>query len=103
MNNQYQHMNPMQCGPNTNKIYVVSKADAEQRYAPPNSYGVYFDQDKPILYEVYTGWDGKKITETYSLTRVNEDPHNGDLRAEFAQFKDEIRQMIQGLGGNANV
>ena len=108
---QYQGMNPMQCNnmnpgaysPNTNKIYVVSKADAEQRLAPMNSYGVYFDQNQPVLYEVYTSWDGKKATKIYSLTEINECRENEvDIRVQFAQFKEEILGMIKNIGGNSD-
>lgn len=98
---QYNNMNPGSYSPNTNKIYVVSKADAEQRLAPMNSYGVYFDQNHPVLYEVYTSWDGKKATKTYSITEINEcNDNEADIKVQFAQFKEEILGMIKNIRGN---
>ena len=98
----YQMMNqsPIQSQQNTNKIYVSSKAEAERRPAPLNSYGVYFNSEKPILYEVYTGWDGQKYTTVYELNSVTEDSSNFDIRAEFNQLRDEVRQFMRSLGGN---
>lgn len=100
----YQMMNqsPIQPQQNTNKIYVSSKVEAERRPAPLNSYGVYFNSEKPILYEVYTGWDGQKYTTTYELNSVADDSTNSDLHTEFNQLRDEIRQFMQSLGGNNN-
>ena len=85
---------------NTNKIYVSSKAEAERRPAPLNSYGVYFHSEKPILYEVYTGWDGQRYTTVYELNSIVEDSSGSDLRTEFNQLRDEMRQFMRSLGGN---
>lgn len=51
----------------SNKIFVTSMDDALARYAEPNSEMIYLDQDKPVLYEVKTDFQGRKTINLYDL------------------------------------
>lgn len=61
-------MQPQAPSPKTNVILVTSLEDALSRYAEPNSNMVYFDQDKPLAYNIMTDIQGRKTHKTLDLS-----------------------------------
>lgn len=55
----------------TNKILVTSLDDALNRPAEPNSANVYYHQDEPFAFQIYTDWEGKKIPRVFVIDEIS--------------------------------
>lgn len=97
--------------PKTNKIFVTSLDDAMSRIADYDSQMIYLDQDKPLLYEIYTDGQGRKTPTIIQLS-----PSDGtgspktakndkveyvtrqefdDIQAQMAAFNDRLESMTK--------
>lgn len=71
-NPQYNNYStPQNSAPKTNMIFVTGLEEAYQRNAMPNSQTIYFDQDKPYLYNILTDAYGKKTYETFEIVKCD--------------------------------
>lgn len=60
----YDSYNPFR----SNVIYVTGVEDALNKSNMPNSYNVYFHQDKPIFYRVKVESDGRKYWQEFNYS-----------------------------------
>ena len=102
-----QPMNPQpmnsQNQPVTNKMLVTGKDAALNMPAPNGSDLVYFDQDKDLMYNVTTDWNGRKTIRVFSLTEFNGDTVQAGVKPEdFAALLKRVEALeAQGVKQNA--
>lgn len=97
---------PAQTAPKTNMIFVTGLEEAFQRNSAPNTQTIYFDQDKPYLYNILTDAYGKKTYETYEIKKselkTEQDKPEIDekqfiTRDEFIAFQKQTNTLIDKL------
>lgn len=82
---------------NSNKIFVTSIDDALSRYADPNSEMIYLNQDKPLLYEVKTDSQGRKMVNTYNITPSVEKTGAGTANVDMSSYVTKTEfEALQG-------
>lgn len=88
--------------PKTNKIFVTSLEEALSRFSEPNSEIVYLHQDQPLLFEIKTDTQGRKVYKTYQLAdyaapqaqgEAKQDLSSYVTREEFEAFKAKIEAL----------
>lgn len=89
---QVQPQQPQQ--PKTNKSFVTSLEAAKSMPADYNSYMIYLDQDKPLLYEIYTDAQGIKTATIYKITPQAAAEAQSDMPASYA-----TREELEGVQG----
>ena len=92
---------------NSNKIFVTSIEDALSRYAEPNSEMIYLNQDKPLLYEIKTDSQGRKMVNAYNITPSVEKSGAGAENADMSNYVtktelEALRGQIKALEDKIN-
>lgn len=101
---QQQHQIQQPLPPKSNKIWVTSLEDALARAVEPNSEYIYLHQDQPLLIEVKTDIQGKKVTRVLELKDYvqhsvpqNVVANDFPTREEFDGIKAEIQALKQKI------
>lgn len=80
--------------PKTNKSFVTSLEAAKSMPADYNSYMIYLDQDKPLLYEIYTDAQGIKTATIYKISPYAAAEPQKDMSSSYA-----TKEELEGVQG----
>lgn len=84
----------------TNIVLVTSLEDALSRYAEPNSNIIYFDQDKPLVYNIMTDMQGRKTHKILDLSEHKTAAAPVTPSAEYitkADVEEIVRKQIEAV------
>lgn len=88
--------------PATNKMLVTGKDAALNMPAPNGSDLVYFDQDKDLMYNVITDWNGRKTIRVFALSESSGDTMQAVKPEDFAALLKRVEALeAQGAKQNA--
>lgn len=88
--------------PATNKMLVTGKDAALNMPAPNGSDLVYFDQDKDLMYNVITDWNGRKTIRVFELSEYSDNPPQMVKPDDFAALLKRVEALeAQGAKQNA--
>ena len=88
--------------PATNKMLVTGKDAALNMPAPNGSDLVYFDQDKDLMYNVITDWNGRKTIRIFELSEYSDNPPQMVKPDDFAALLKRVEALeAQGVKQNA--
>ena len=80
--------------PKTNKSFVTSLEAAKSLPADYNSYMIYLDQDKPLLYEIYTDTQGIKTATIYKISPQTASDEQNGMSSSYA-----TKEELEGVQG----
>lgn len=88
--------------PATNKMLVTGKDAALNMPAPNGSDLVYFDQDKDLMYNVITDWNGRKTIRVFALSESSDTAQAAVKPEDFAALLKRVEALeAQGVKQNA--
>ena len=88
--------------PATNKMLVTGKDAALNMPAPNGSDLVYFDQDKDLMYNVITDWNGRKTIRVFALSESSDTAQAAVKPEDFAALLKRVEALeAQGAKQNA--
>jgi hypothetical protein len=80
---------------------VQSLQEALQKYAPPNSRGIYHSQDGEYEYEIIVDVNGIKTYNTYKLTLCTKEPVQETItREDLKSILDKIKSLEEKVNGS---
>ena len=85
----------------TNKIFVLGPEEALMRTTQNNCLAVYFNQNKPELYEVRVDNEGRKKIDTYYLHN-NQQNSNNDFEMRLKRIEDLIFKPVEPVKESVN-